>query len=239
MLTTLDEEMGADLETIQVSYSGNQSFHVRIPCGQFASPVFEDADTAEDLLSRFAQQNFNSTLDPHLFDPFHLVRTPGSRHKNGFYVTTYDAEAFLEKSLKSITEEAKEHQPTTLPDPYAADASGLRSAFQETIERKEQDWVPAFEDIDRSDSGGTGTVLQEIDDGIGKGESFQGRGKVHSGRNKATFIRACSFLEQYSEQEALRRTEAYARKHSPPLGDHPEDARDEYKKCFESAKRTV
>lgn len=239
LLSTLDEELGADLDTIQVTYSGNQSFHVRIPCGQFASPVFENADVAEDLLNRFVTRHFTSTIDRHLLDPFHLVRTPGSRHETGFYVTTYDALTFLDKSLKSITDEAQEHQATSLPDPYHVEASGLRSSFQETVERKEEHWIPAFEDIDRSERDGTGTVIREIEDGVGKGESFQGRGKVHSGRNKATFIMACFFLEQYSEREALRRTEAYAKKHSPPLGDHAEDSRNEYKKCFESAKRTV
>lgn len=239
LLSTLDDELGADLSTVQVTYSGNQSFHVRIPCGQLASPVFENADVAEDLLNRFVDQHFRSTIDRHLLDPFHLVRTPGSRHESGFYVTTYDAPTFLQKSLKSITEEAKEHQPTSLPNPYRVEASGLRSAFQETVERKEQHWIPAFEDIDRSERDGTGTVIREIEDGVGKGESFQGRGKTHHGRNKATFIMACHYLDQYSEQEALRRTEAYAKKHSPPLGDHPEDSHVEYKKCFESAKRTV
>jgi hypothetical protein len=240
VMNTLEQELGADLSTMMGFYSGNQSIYTAIPCGQFGPQMFESADAAEQTLNWFADRHFSIELDRNLFDPFHLVRTPGSRHEHtGKYVVSCPADEMKASSLKDITEASKEHRPARWPNPWHVDSSGLEGVFDRSVQAVEENWVPAFEDIDRSASNGAGGVAKEIEDGVGKGEAFQGRGTTHHGRNKATYIMACRYLDQYSEEEALRRTEQYAKKHSPPLGDHPEDSYEEYKKCFESAKRTV
>ena len=241
LLKTL-EEHGARLDEGHVTFSGNKSFHVRIPIGQFGSVVFESADKARQVISEWADLYIAQSLDRELFDPFHLVRTPGSRHEeSGRYANTYTASEFREIGLETVVQHSKEHRPHRFENPTHVAPSGLADTLRKAGERAEKEIIPGPDEITlQDDTTQGGSVLERIKGGVSKGQSFSGaNGSFHQGRNKATFIYACLMLDRHDTNTAKRKTERYAQRHNPPLGEHPEDQRKEWAKCFDSALRTV
>lgn len=229
ILEALDAE-GADLSEVVVSYSGNKSFHVRIPTGMVGRPVFEGAETAETVVRRFAQDVVDEELDANLFDPRHLIRCIGSVHEEtGRHVSAVHADTFLQLSLDEMLSMSERHTPFALRDPFRVERTALAERMQEAAGTLTDFWIPEYEECPTmSDS--SGGVVQRAMQGVEEGSQWH---EKHQGRNKATFIAACYLIEQHGEQRAWQKTQAVNDRHSPSL------PRKEVKTCFESAKRTV
>jgi len=229
ILEALDAE-GADLSEVVVSYSGNKSFHVRIPTGMVGRPVFEGAETAETVVRRFAQDVVDEELDANLFDPRHLIRCIGSVHEEtGRHVSAVHADTFLQLSLDEMLSMSQRHTPFALRDPFRVERTALAERMQEASSTLTDFWIPEYEECPTmSDS--SGGVVQRAMQGVEEGSQWH---EKHQGRNKATFIAACYLIEQHGEQRAWQKTQAVNDRHSPSL------PRKEVKTCFESAKRTV
>ena len=228
ILETLDVE-GADLSKVVVSYSGNKSFHIRIPAGMVGCPVFESSDTAETVLRRFADRITDHELDANLFDPRHLIRCIGSVHEEtGRHVSAVHGDTFQRLSLEEMIASSEGHVPFALKDPFDVDVGPLRDHMHAACETLTRFWIPGFDEVDVS--GGSGNVVQRAMQGIEEGEHWHER---HHGRNKATFIAACHLIEKHGQERAWTKLQDVNDRHSPPL------PRTEVETCFESAKRTV
>jgi len=228
ILTALEEE-GADLSKVVVSYSGNKSFHIRLPAGMVGCPVFESIGTAETVLRRFADRLTDYELDANLFDPRHLIRCIGSVHEEtGRHVSAVHGDTFQALSLEEIVASSEQHVPFALEDPYEVDTGPLREHMHAACETLTSFWIPEYDEVDVS--GGTGNVVQRAMQGVEEGVQWHER---HQGRNKATFIAACYLIEQHGERRAWQKTQEVNQRHSPSL------PTSEVKTCFESAKRTV
>jgi len=228
VLEALDVE-GADLSEIVVSYSGNESFHVRIPTGMIGNPVFESVETARTVLRRFARETVDEELDANLFDPKHLIRCIGSVHEEtGRHVSGFHGDTFLQLSLEEAIQASRDHYPFALRDPFEVESAELTETMREAIETLTEFWIPEFDECPNLEesSGAVQTAMQ----GVEESEHWH---EKHVGRNKATFIAACYLLEQHGEQRAWQKTLDVNDRHSPSL------AKNEVKSCFESAKRTV
>jgi len=228
ILKALEEE-GADLSKVVVSYSGNKSFHIRLPAGMVGCPVFESIGTAETALRRFADQLTDHQLDANLFDPRHLIRCIGSVHEEtGRHVSAVHGDTFRKLSLEEMVASSEQHVPFALEDPFEVDSGPLREHMHDACETLTKFWIPEMGEVDVS--GGSGNVVQKAMQGVEQGSQWHER---HQGRNKAPFIAACYLLEQHDEETARRKTEEVNQRHSPSLPNS------EVKTCFESAKRTV
>jgi len=228
ILEALDAE-GADLSEVVVSYSGNTSFHVRIPTGMVGRPVFESPGTAETVLRRFANEVCDEELDVNLFDPRHLIRCIGSVHEEtGRHVSGFHGDTFLELSLEEAVQASSEHYPFALRDPFEVESTGLRACMDEAAQTLSQFWIPEFDECPNLDE--SSGAVQAAMQGVEESEHWH---EKHVGRNKATFIAACYLIEQQGEQRAWQKTLDVNDRHSPSL------PKNEVKSCFESAQRTV
>jgi hypothetical protein len=222
------KQMGADLSEVVVSYSGNKSFHIRIPAGMVGSPVFESAEAARTVLRRFARKITDHELDAELFDPRHLIRCIGSVHeKTGRHVAGFHGDTFLQLSLEETVQASRGHYSFALRDPFEVEAT-LREPMNEAAETLQRFWIPEYEECPTI--GGSSGAVQRAMQGVEESEHWH---EKHIGRNKATFVAACYLLEQHDRDTAWRKTLEVSRRHSPPL------PKNEVKSCFESAKRTV
>jgi len=228
ILEALDVE-GADLSKVVVSYSGNKSFHIRIPGGMVGCPVFESSDTAETVLRRFADRITDHELDANLFDPRHLIRCIGSVHEEtGRHVSAVHGDTFQRLSLEEMIASSEGHVPFALEDPFDVEVGPLRDHMHAACETLTRFWIPGFDEVEVG--GGSGNVVQRAMQGIEEGEHWHER---HHGRNKATFIAACHLIEKHGEERAWTKLQDVNDRHSPPL------PRSEVETCFDSAKRTV
>lgn len=229
ILQALEAE-GADLSKIVVSFSGNKSFHVRIPAGMVGNPVFESVDTAETVLRRFAGEITDHDLDANLFDPRHLIRCIGSVHEEtGRHVSAVHGDTFMALSLDEAVATSEAHYPFALEDPFEVERTELAGQMNEAVQTLQQFWIPEYDECPTLEDSGGG-VVQRAMQGVEEGEQWHER---HTGRNKATFVAACYLIEQHGEQRAWKKTLEVNRRHSPSLPDR------EVRTCFESAKRTV
>ena len=220
--------LDVDLSQVIVAYSGNKSFHVRLAHGLFGKPVYASADCARMVIGRFAESYTDETLDTSLFDPRHLIRMIGSKHERGLYCTAFYGDRFLEMRLHEITSAAQAFQPFALPDPSAAAvAAPLRLALEEAALTLERFYVPDFDDVASSVSGG---AIRRALQGCEEGEGWHDK---HIGRNKLIFVAACHFLRHATPAVAWAQVLEVNRRNSPPLPER------EVKHCFKSARRTL
>lgn len=230
MLEVLQME-GVDLSSVMVTFSGNKSFHIRIPQGMFGNPVYRSVEDCMKVLRRFAYENFEERIDLELLDPRHLVRCTGSLHEQGSRVTAFRGSDFVtasfEVTMSQIQEGtwAKAHKlsPRHFPvDPWLSerliDASDSFSRF----------WIPQSCDVstDPKINGAFAAALK----GCGENEQWH---EKHTGRNKLVFVAACYLLKKYDEVTAFAELEKVNQKNDPPLPDK------EVQTCFESAQRTI
>lgn len=228
VLEALDAE-GADLSKVVVSYSGNKSFHIRIPTGMVGSPVFESVATAETVLRRFARKIADEELDANLFDPRHLIRCIGSVHEQtGRHVSAFHGDTFLALSLEETLSASTRHYPFALEDPFTVDATALSERMHDAVRTLQEFWIPRYEDCPTF--GESSGAAQRAMQGVEEGEQWH---EKHVGRNKATFVAACHLIEEHGEKEAWTKVQDVNQRHAPSL------PRREVKTCFESAKRTV
>jgi len=135
-------ERGADLSKVVVSYSGNKSFHIRIPAGMVGTPVFESVETAETILRRFADRLTDHELDANLFDPRHLIRCIGSVHEQtGRHVSAVHGDTFRQLSLEEMVASSEQHVPFALEDPYEVESGPLRDTMHEACETLTSFWI--------------------------------------------------------------------------------------------------
>ena len=228
VLEALDVE-GADLSEIVVSYSGNESFHVRIPTGMIGNPVFESVETARTVLRRFARETVDEELDANLFDPKHLIRCIGSVHEEtGRHVSGFHGDTFLQLSLEEAIQASRDHYPFALRDPFEVESAELTETMREAIETLTEFWIPEFDECPNLEE--SSGAVQRAMQGVEESEHWH---EKHVGRNKATFVAACYLLEQHDRDTAWRKTLDVNDRHSPSL------PKNEVESCFESAKRTV
>lgn len=224
MLETLDAE-GVDISRIVVTYSGNQSFHIRIPQGMFGNPVFSGVEQCRRVMARWAYDHFDEHLDVNLFDPRHLIRCTGSKHEKGGRVTPFSGDEFMNGLEYVLTNTSRfnphKDSPRLVPaDPWLmvslADAADSLSRF----------WIMAYEDVPTISESGVYAAAMK---GCAEGEQWH---EKHIGRSKLCFVAACYLFGKYGEA-AYAELEEVNELNTPPLPDH------ELRQCFNSAKRTI
>lgn len=225
MLETLDAE-GVDLSRVVVTYSGNQSFHIRIPQGMFGNPVFSSVEQCRRVLSRWAYDHFDEHLDVNLFDPRHLIRCTGSKHEKGGRVTPFSGDEFmggLEYVLTSTsTFNPHSASPRLVPvDPW------LMTSLADAADSLSRFWIMAYEDAPTMAESGAFTAAMK---GCGEGEQWH---EKHVGRSKLCFVAGCYLIRKYGEELAWPELEEVNELNSPPL------PQNELRACFKSALRTV
>lgn len=230
MLETMDAE-GVDLSKVVVTFSGNKSFHIRIPQGMFGNPVYRSTDECRRTLSRFAYNHFDEHLDTNLFDPRHLIRCTGTKHEKGSYTCAIQGDAFLTMRLERFLEIASQGSPWNphkeIKPRYVKPNHWLMTELIDASESLDRFWIMDYNDAPTvSESGAFKAAMQ----GCEEGEQWH---EKHSGRNKLVFVAACALLGKYDEFSAYDELLKVNDRNSPPL---PEK---EVKSCFVSAKRTI
>lgn len=230
ILETMGTE-GVDLSKVVVTFSGNKSFHIRIPQGMFGNPVYSSVDKCRRTLSRFAYDAFDEHLDVNLFDPRHLIRCTGTKHEKGGFTTAIQGDAFLAIQLERFLQLASERSPWNphkeIKPRYVKPNAWLMTELLEASESLDRFWIMDYDDAPTiSESGAFKAAMQ----GCEEGEQWH---EKHSGRNKLVFVAACALLNKYDEFAAYDELLKVNDRNSPPL---PEK---EVKSCFVSAKRTI
>lgn len=216
------------LEEILVAYTGGNGFHIHIPCGAFnkRGVVFKNRESARQILTRWADEFLEETVDVNLFDPIHLYRMIGSRHeKTGLYKTPFTVQEFLEIDLETMVVMARTPRIIDLADPRAHPVnSELALSLAEACDRRF--YVPPMHEVDQYASGAGLRALE----GCSEGEAWHER---HEGRSKLLFVAGCYLLRRHDAKTAFEELKAVNKRCTPPMG------LNEVKSCFKSAQRTV
>lgn len=225
MLRWLEQD-GVDLGHLNVMFSGNQSFHLRIPSGSLGNVAFKSVEEARTAIGRFAYDLFEGSyhLDTSLFDPRHLLRMVGSVHQaTGGRVVAVPADQFMDSSLAEVV-----YQNQKLPRPEEVEyCPVLAERFHQALSSVGRFWIPAFEDCPSIVVSGAVSAARE---GVAEGEDWHPK---HTGRNKAAFVMACHFLGERGDKDAFSALEEWNQKNDPPLSTR------ELMACFRSAERTL
>lgn len=256
------KRLGADLSQVVVSFSGNRSFHVRIPMGMVGNPIFSSATEATRITREFfllitegltgAHGTLISVLDSSVFSPNHMIRAVGSIHpKTGRFCVGYSGEDYLKLMLWEIeahsefsaTRSRAERVPEWARRKYEMDQPPKLARLR-LHDPSEATVVPellfalmlAADAVSSSPEGPVFKgVIQVIKNGVGRGEEYY-EGRV--GRNRAALDMSLYCLAwSSSEHEAWERVTEWNRLNTPPLGEHPEDEKGELAYVFERARR--
>ena len=230
MLESIQIE-GVDLSQIVVTFSGNKSFHIRIPQGMFGNPVYRSVQDCIKVLNRFAADNFEERLDIDLFDPRHLIRCTGSKHEKGTHVQAFSADCFLETSFEVIMARAiqrHDYNPHSTSPKQAPVSAWLTDRLIDASDSFSRFWIPESCDVS-TDPKVNGAFAASLK-GCAENEWWH---EKHQGRNKLLFVAACYLLKKYDDISAFEELENVNQKNDPPL------PQKEIKTCFESAKRTI
>jgi hypothetical protein len=236
------ERLGADPADIIVSYTGGKGFHVRIPAGLVGNPIFRDATAASRVVRRFFELIFDGregaegevmdVIDSAKFSPNTLIRSIGSVHeKTGRWCVGFTGEEIRETPLWKIIELSKNtHQPIApLSDPSEVQAAPELSAAMEV----------AGDQIADQETAGAGEqsrgIIERIEtQGVSKGEEFA---PGYVGRNYAALLLSLYYIQRLPEKEAWERVYQWNRQNPTPLGEHPEDDKNELYYVFHRAKQ--
>jgi hypothetical protein len=235
--------IGVPLKSVTVTYTGNQSFHIRLPAGLFGKPIFrstrEATRTIRELYSMIEEKvgrPGSAHVDGALASPLHHIRAIGSVHEGLYskegttrYCVGFTAEQVLRFPLGAIREFSARYDGYTLPRPGEASIhQGLHDLLTEACERAQ---ATGEMDEDRSSSAG---IFEEIyREGVEEGEEFA-PGLI--GRNLAARIVSLNLLQSgCSTQDAWLALREWNEKNSPPLGESPGDATGELRYVFERA----
>lgn len=226
ILEQLDSE-GVDLSDVLVTFSGNKSFHIRIPQGMFGNPVFRSVETCDKALNRWAYEHFDEVLDTDLFDPRHLIRCAGSWHEEGTRTTAIGVDEFMggfESAMQSFINGGDDMQITPR---HASPDLFMMTSLINAAESLDSFWIMQYEDAPTiAQSGAFKAAMQ----GCEEGEQWH---EKHQGRNKLIFVAACYLLKKFDEFTAWEEILDVNAKCSPPLSEK------EVKTCYQSAQRTI
>jgi hypothetical protein len=231
------------LESVTVTYTGNQSFHVRLPAGLFGKPIFRSSREATKTLRELygliedkIDQLGGAHVDGALASPLHHIRAIGSVHEGRYaaenktrYCVGFTGEEILTYPLNAIREFASRYDGYTLPRPGKAPLNGnLQDLLREACTLSQQVYET---DDDRSTSRGIVDKIRR--EGVQEGEEF-GDGMV--GRNLAARLVSLHLLQSgCSDQDAWLALQDWNEKNSPPIGEAPGDYPTELRYVFEKA----
>lgn len=210
-----------------VVFTGNESFHVRIPMGVVENPIFRNSYVASQCLKRVAEMLFYDLIptgtrwDEGLWDPRHLVRLPGSEHEaTGWRAVYVDIKRSLDRIVVSSKVSSSAQKPFVDPRSYFAHPE-FCADFYDACKTLTRFYAPPYHRV--ADYYPTGSAkLAEALKGVAEGE-----------RNNAAFMVACHFLRQYSIPVARDYVVDWNTLNDPPLPLH------EINRVFASAKRTI
>ena len=229
-------KLGAD--DLVATYSGNTSFHVRLPAGNLGLPIFRSSSEAGRILRHFMRrvceglsEGLRSKLDTSLASPLHLIRAVGSRHEEQ---PTKHCVAFTSEQLDSLGFMAFDahsqmyKNPPPLPRPeQALPAPALIERLLEGVDRKASDQEYA----------GNRGIIERIKEGVRKADEFA---NGHTGRNRAALLYADHLLGSgMTRREARHELEEWNEKCIPPLGEAPDDEKGELKYVLKRAANHV
>lgn len=238
------DSMDVPLESLTVTYTGNRSFHIRVPAGLFGKPVFRSTreatktirelyDMIEDEIDRLGGAHVDSALA----SPLHHIRAVGSVHEGLYskesktrYCVAFSGEELLHFSLGAIREFSARYDGYTLPRPGEAPYhEGLHDLLQEAHSRARA----SREEEDGSMTASRGIIDKIRLEGIDKGEEFY---SGYVGRNLAARLLSLHLLQSgLSTQDAWLALQDWNEKNSPPLGEAPGDYTRELRYVFERA----
>lgn len=181
------KDFGVELSEVMVSYSGNASIHVRIPDGAAGCPIYRNAQSAKDTLTRFfdrlcgQDETLRRAIDNACLRPGQLIRTIGGIHeKTGRQTVGCTAEVFLAKPsafLFGLSEPQFEYSPPeSLPLPRRAAFVPALSALLDppkTPSDSETQKTNVSQSTSPQEEGGPGAgVVERIEDGVREGEPW-------------------------------------------------------------------
>jgi hypothetical protein len=236
------DSIDVPVEEVTVTYTGNQSFHVRLPAGLFGKPIFRSTRVAtrtirelyrmiEDKIGKLG----GAHVDGALASPLHHIRAIGSVHEGLYskgktrHCVGFRGDELLERSLQAIRQYAVNYSGHTLPDPAEGDTHNqLHELLSEAHSRAQ---TPESGKEGYAESRG---IIDRIRaEGVEKGEGFA-PGLV--GRNFATRLLSLHLLQSgMSSQDAWNEIKDWNRKNIPPIGEAPDDYASELRYVFEKA----
>jgi len=236
------DSIDVPVEEVTVTYTGNQSFHVRLPAGLFGKPIFRSTRVAtrtirelyrmiEDKIGKLG----GAHVDGALASPLHHIRAIGSVHEGLYskgktrHCVGFRGDELLERSLQAIRQYAVNYSGHTLPDPAEGDTHNqLHELLSEAHSRAQ---TPESGKEGYAESRG---IIDRIRaEGVEKGEEFA-PGLV--GRNFATRLLSLHLLQSgMSSQDAWNEIKDWNRKNIPPIGEAPDDYASELRYVFEKA----
>lgn len=239
------EELGAASSEIVVSYTGGKGFHVRIPSGMLGNPIFREATAARRVVRRFfelmlqgesdadesdEEPSLLDVIDTSKFSPNTLIRAIGSVHENtGRWCVGFDGEEFKNMPLWMIqTYSSAMYTPCdVLPDPAEAEAVDALCELLDQAAREVQNLQA------KSAGEESRGIIDRIREGVSRGEEFA---DGYVGRNYAALLLSLNLIQRYPEDEAWEHVREWNQRNSPPLGQHPEDDKNELEYQFNRAK---
>lgn len=238
------ESLGVPLESVAVTYTGNQSFHIRLPAGLFGKPIFRSTRVATktvrelySIIEDRVDQLDGAYIDRALASPLHHIRAVGSVHEGLYskkektrYCVGFTAEEILRYPLGAIREFSARYDGYTLPRPGEVDVhQQLRDLLAEAHERAQ-----ATGETDDGSFSSAGIFEKIYREGVEKGEEFAER---LVGRNMAARIVSLNLLQSgCSPQNAWIALQEWNERNEPSLGDAPEDSTGELRYVFERAR---
>ena len=198
------EDLGADLCEVVVTYSGNRSFHIRIPHGAVGVPLYDKAKRAKHVIRGFFEElcapigGLFETLDTGLFSPTHLIRAVGSLHENLYeatgekrYCVAFTGEEIDKLSLLQIQQYSYCYSSFTLTDPATAKrCEALVELFTQAI--------AGSGNVSKRKHENRG-IIDRIKEGVEKGEEFY---PGYIGRNMAALLLTEYMLISESRDES-------------------------------------
>jgi hypothetical protein len=236
------ESMAVPLDVVTVTYTGNTSFHIRLPAGLFGKPIFRSTRQGTKTIKRFyelVEESIDSGegawIDGALSSPLHHIRAIGSVHE-GLYSRSgrerhcvgFTAEEILDYPLGAIQQYSIHYSGYTLPDPAKAPRhEGLVQLLLEAHNREKQTVEIQGNRRNR------GIIERILEDGVEKGKEF-GPGLV--GRNLAARLVSLHLLQSgLSHQDTWLAVTDWNEKNGPPLGEAPDDHTGELRYVFDRA----
>lgn len=180
------KEFGVDLSGVMVSYSGNASIHVRIPDGAVGCPIYRNAQSAKESLSRFfdrlcgQDKALRQAIDNACLRPGQLIRAIGSVHEaTGRRTVGCTAGTFLSKPasfLFSLSEPQFEYSPPrAFPLPRRASFVPVLSALLDppnTSRDSGPEKTNVSQSISPQEGVGCRSVIGRVKRGVREGEPW-------------------------------------------------------------------
>lgn len=234
-------ELGAPSEALTITYTGNESFHVRLPTGALGLPLYRSVKEAQCVLLRFLKAVAEPLdapegieLDASIASPLHLIRAMGSLHEKRHertgeerYCVGFSAEEFLQMPLMALQAHAEVYSGGhTMKLPEQVDTVPRLKALHDR-------------ETERFDSAGEYSgnrgIIARIKEGVRPGEEFA---EGYVGRNLAALLLSANLLSStdLTTQDAFQELKRWNEEKNPvPLGEHLGDERGELRGQFERA----